>query len=479
MPRTLGPLNLILLGVGCIVGAGIYVLPGIAAANFAGPAVILSFLLAGIACCMTALCYAELAAALPVSGSAYAYSYVAIGQGFAWFIGWLLLFEYGVAAALLAVGFAGYLVSMLGDFGVVIPKFWTTPWIDATAKLGGFELSLGASVNVLAALAVMVVTWVLARGLSASALVNNILVLIKVSILSLLIVVGVGAIDPGLWQPFIPPNEGGFAFGWQGVLRAAAMIFFAYVGFETVSTAAAEARNPARDLPIGIIGSLVACTVIYILVAAVLTGIVPYRLLGVPDPIAVAVDRLGMPVLATVIKFGALAGLASVLLVNAYGQSRVTFAMSRDGLLSPLFSRLHAGAKTPVAGIVLLGAIAALSAALLPLSLLSDLTSLGVTFSFGVVCFTVIWLRNREPNLERPFRVPLGGLRVGGWWIGYVPLLGMLLCATMALPVLLDIVLQASRGQLLPLGILLVYAALGAAIYYGYSVKHAVLARAT
>jgi APA family basic amino acid/polyamine antiporter len=464
----------VLLGVGCIVGAGIYVLPGVAAANYAGPAVVLSFLLAGAACCMTALCYAELASAMPVSGSAYAYSYVAVGRGFAFAIGWLLLFEYGVAAALLAVGFSGYCASLLGEFALRLPSQLTTPLIRAAARPGGFDLSVGGSINLVAASAVAVVTAVLTRGMSTSALVNNVLVLIKVAILATLVSVGIGHIDTANWRPFVPANQGGFAYGWQGVLRAAAMIFFAYVGFETVSTAAAEARNPARDLPIGIIGSLLACTLIYILVAAVLTGIAPYTALGVPDPIAVAVDRLGMPALATAVKFGALAGLSSVLLVNAYGQSRVSFAMARDGLLPPLFGRLSATAHTPAAGVIALGAIAVVCAALLPLSLLSDLTSLGVTFSFGVVCFTVSWLRNERPDLPRPFRVPLGGFRVRGRWIGYVPLVGMLLCLTMAIPVVLDILLQAGRGQLLPLLILAVYAALGFVWYRGYGRRHAV-----
>jgi APA family basic amino acid/polyamine antiporter len=467
----------VLLGVGCIVGAGIYVLPGVAAANFAGPAVMLSFLLAGAACCLTALCYAELASAMPVSGSAYAYSYVAIGQGFAWAIGWLLLFEYGVAAALLAVGFSGYLVSLLGDFALRIPIEWTTPLIRATPKPGGFELAIGPSVNLIASLAIAGVTLVLVRGMSTSALVNNVLVFIKVAILATLVVVGFGSIDTANYHPFIPPNEGGFAYGWQGVVRAASIIFFAYIGFETVSTAAAEARNPARDLPIGIVGSLVACTVIYVLVAAVLTGIVPYRELGVPDPIAVAVDRLGMPILATAIKFGALVGLSSVLLVNAFGQSRVGFAMSRDGLLPPIFSRLSASARTPAAGIIAFGVIAAIGAALLPLSVLGDLTSIGISFSFAVVCFTVMWLRNQRPDLPRPFRVPLGGFRCRGWWVGYVPLLGMLLCSSMAIPVAIDITRQALQGQLLPLFILAVYALLGAVVYFTYGIRHAKLAQ--
>ncbi|HEX5649073.1 MAG TPA: amino acid permease, partial [Steroidobacteraceae bacterium] len=329
LPRTLSAFNLVLLGIGCIVGAGIYVLPGLAAAHYAGPGVMLSFLLAGAACALAALCYAELASTMPVSGSAYAYCYAAIGEVFAWSLGCLLLFEYGIAAALLAVGFSGYLGSLLRDFGVTIPAALSTPLVQADVTPGGTLLHVGTSVNLVAALAIAGVTTVLVRGVQASALVNNILVLLKITVLGGLVVVGVSAVEPANWVPLVPPNEGGFAFGWQGVVRAASILFFAYIGFETVSTAAAEARNPQRDLPVGILGSLAACTLIYVVVAAVLTGIVPYRELGVPDPIALAIDRLDMPVLASLVKVGALAGLTSVLLVNAFGQSRVAFAMSR------------------------------------------------------------------------------------------------------------------------------------------------------
>src|SRR5512134_1479133 len=386
LPRTLSALNLVLLGIGCIVGAGIYVLPGLAAAHFAGPGVVLSFLLAGAACALAALCYAELASTMPVSGSAYAYCYAAMGEVFAWSLGCLLLFEYGIAAALLAVGFSGYLASLLRDFGVVIPAALSTPLVQAEVTPGATLLHVGSSVNLVAALAIAAVTAVLVRGVTASALVNNVLVLLKISVLGGLVVVGASAVEPSNWVPLVPPNEGGFAFGWQGVLRAASLLFFAYIGFETVSTAAAEARNPQRDIPIGILGSLAACTVIYIAVAAVLTGIVPYRELGVPDPIALAIDRIGMPVLASLVKVGALAGLTSVLLVNAFGQSRVAFAMSRDGLLPPLFSRLGARVPTPTAGIVLFGIVSAVGAALLPLSLLGDLTSIGTALAFATVC---------------------------------------------------------------------------------------------
>lgn len=475
LPRTLGALNLVLLGIGCIVGAGIYVLPGMAAAHFAGPGVMISFLIAGAACALAALCYAELASTMPVTGSAYAYCYAAVGELFAWALGWLLLFEYGVAAALLATGFSGYLVSLAGDFGILIPPVLSTPLVHAVPAATGTRLVTGPSVNIVAALAIAAVTAVLVRGIAASALVNNLLVSLKIAVLGGLVIVGWTAIDPANWVPLIPPNEGGFAFGWQGVVRAASILFFAYVGFETVSTAAAEARNPKRDVPIGILGSLAACTVIYIVVAAVLTGVVPYRELGVPDPIAVAVDRMGMPVLASIVKVGALAGLTSVLLVNAFGQSRVAFAMSRDGLLPPLFSRLGARVRTPAAGIVVFGAVSAVGAALLPLSLLGDLTSLGVSLAFATVCLTVIWLRSTRPDLERPFRVPFGGVQIGRVWFGWVPVAGVLLCSSMAVPVAIDVASQAARGQVLPAVILFTYAVIGLTVYFAYGIRRSTL----
>jgi APA family basic amino acid/polyamine antiporter len=475
LPRTLSAFNLVLLGIGCIVGAGIYVLPGLAAAHYAGPGVMLSFLLAGAACALAALCYAELASTMPVSGSAYAYCYAAIGEVFAWSLGCLLLFEYGIAAALLAVGFSGYLGSLLRDFGVTIPAALSTPLVQADVTPGGTLLHVGTSVNLVAALAIAGVTTVLVRGVQASALVNNILVLLKITVLGGLVVVGVSAVEPSNWVPLVPPNEGGFAFGWQGVVRAASILFFAYIGFETVSTAAAEARNPQRDLPVGILGSLAACTLIYVVVAAVLTGIVPYRELGVPDPIALAIDRLEMPVLASLVKVGALAGLTSVLLVNAFGQSRVAFAMSRDGLLPPLFSRLGARVATPAAGIVLFGVVSAVGAALLPLSLLGDLTSIGTALAFATVCLTVLWLRNTRPELERPFRVPLGGFHVGDVWIGWVPLGGMILCLGMAAPVAIDVTGQALRGQVLPVLIIAGYAGACTLVYFSYALKNSKL----
>lgn len=465
--RTLGPLHLVLLGIGCILGAGIYVLPGTAAANFAGPAVMISFVLAGTACALTALCYAELASTMPVSGSSYSYCYAAFGEVFAWGLGWILMLEYTLASSTLAVGFSSYLASLLRDFGVIVPPYLATPLIGSA---GGF------SINLFAVLAIAAVTAVLCAGVRQSAGVNAFLVVVKVAVLAVVISVGVGAVDPGNWKPFVPPHEGGFAFGWPGILRAASILFFAYLGFETVSTAASESRNPQRDMPIGILGALFVCTALYLAVAAILTGVVPYRELGVADPVALAVDRMGRPSVAVFVKVGALMGLASVLLVNAFGQSRITFQMSRDGMLPAAFSRVHERFCTPYRGIMVLGAVSAVCAAFFPIGMLADLVSLGAGLAFATVCFCTMWLRTRRPDLPRPFRVPLGGVRVGRAWIGYIPATALVLCLAMILPVLIDIGLQAASGEPLMAACLAVYVAAGAALYAFYGRHRSTLA---
>jgi APA family basic amino acid/polyamine antiporter len=464
--RTLGPLHLVLMGIGCILGAGIYVLPGTAAANFAGPAVMISFVIAGTACALTALCYAELASTMPVSGSSYSYCYAALGEVFAWGLGWILMLEYTLASSTLAVGFSSYLTSLLRDFGVAVPPYLATPLVGAD---GGF------SMNFLAVLAIAVVTAVLCAGVRQSAGVNAFLVVVKVTVLAVVISVGVGAIDPGNWKPFVPPHEGGFAFGWPGIVRAASILFFAYLGFETVSTAASESRNPQRDMPIGILGALFVCTALYLAVAAVMTGVVPYRELGVADPVALAVDRMGQPSVAVFVKVGALMGLASVLLVNAFGQSRITFQMSRDGMLPAAFSRVHERFRTPYRGIIVLGAVSAVAAAFFPIGLLADLVSLGAGLAFATVCFCTMWLRSRRPDLHRPFRVPLGGFTIGRAWIGYIPATALVFCIAMILPVLIDIGLQAAAGEPLMALFLAVYIAAGVALYAGFGRRYSTL----
>jgi len=469
LKRTLGPWNLVFLGIGCIIGAGIYVMTGNAAANFAGPAVLLSFVVAGLACAFAGLCYAELASSMPVAGSAYTYSYATMGEVFAWVMGWLLVLEYGVAAATVAVGWSGYVTSFLRDFGVMIPPELAASTIQSTAdEAGRLAFRITGDVNLVAAAGILMVTALLVIGVSESASVNNVIVFIKVGVLLAFIIVGVFFVNAENWVPFIPENEGGFKYGVEGVFRAASVIFFAYVGFEAVSTAAAEARDPKKDMPFGILGSLFVCTAIYMAVAAVLTGIVPFRELGVPEPIAVAVDRMGMPAFSFFIKVGAVAGLSSVMLILTYGQTRIFFSMARDGLLPRAFSTVHHKFRTPWIGTILLGGIIAVTAALLPITILGDLVSLGTAFAFGIVCVSVLWLRKTRPDMPRPFRAP------GGTWM---PILGVIFAGIMAAPLIIDIIAKATTGDPIPAIILVTYLAVGAALYLFYGLPNSRLAQ--
>lgn len=469
LKRALGPVNLVFLGIGCIIGAGIYVMTGNAAANFAGPAVMLSFIIAGIACAFAGLCYAELASAMPVAGSAYTYSYATMGELFAWIMGWLLVLEYGVAAATVAVGWSGYATSFLNGLGVVIPPEFATSTIQSVAdETGRLVFHTTSSVNLVATVAMIAVTFLLVLGVSESARVNNVIVFIKVGVLLAFIAMGVSYINTSNWVPFIPENEGDFKYGIPGVFRAASVIFFAYVGFEAVSTAAAEAKNPHRDMPVGILGSLFVCTAIYMAVSAVLTGIVSYKDLGVPEPIAVAVDRMGMPSFSFFIKIGAIAGLTSVMLILTYGQSRVFFAMARDGLLPRMFSTVHPRFRTPWIGTIILGFFIAVAASILPITILGDLVSLGTAFAFGIVCFSVLWLRKTRPDLHRPFRAP------GGIWM---PVLGIVFAGIMAAPLIVDIIIKASNGDPIPAVILGGYLIVGAALYAFYGLPNSRLAK--
>jgi APA family basic amino acid/polyamine antiporter len=334
------------------------------------------------------------------------------------------------------------------------------------------------SFNLIGAVGILVVAGLLILGVSESANVNNVIVLVKVGILLLFIGFGVFYINTDNWHPFIPPNNGHlFGYGVSGVFRAASVIFFAYVGFEAVSTAAAEAKNPQKDIPVGILGSLVICTIIYMAVAAVLTGVVPYTKLGVPEPIAVAVDAMNLPWFAKLIKIGAIAGLSSVMLILTYGQTRVFFAMARDGLLPKVFATLHPKYRTPWIGTLLLGAAIAIAAGLLPISILGDLVSLGTAAAFAIVCLSVIYLRNTRPDLERPFAVPLGGIRIGGIWLGTVPVLGIFMCLVMAAPLVADIIVKSMSGDPIPAIILVSYAAIGALIYIFYGYKNSRLSK--
>jgi APA family basic amino acid/polyamine antiporter len=414
LKRTLGPWNLVFLGIGCIIGAGIFVRTGNAAALHAGPAVLLSFVIAGIVCGFAGLCYAELASTLPVSGSAYTYSYTTIGEFAAWVMGALLLLEYGLAASVVSVGWSGYMVSLLADVGVHVPAALTGPYgypkelADGTVITTVFNLP---AFLVCLALAVLLVV-----GVSESAKFNNVIVAIKVTVLAAFILVGGFILMQNYdqfaqnWQPFIPEPTGDKGeFGWSGILRAASIVFFAYIGFEAVSTAGQEAKNPAKDMPFGIIGSLLVCTVIYILVSIVLTMIVPYTELNVPDPVAVAVDAFGPQWgwLAKTIKVGAIIGLTSVILVLMYGQTRIFYTMARDGLLPKVFSSVHPKFRTPWINTILVGLAVATAGGFFDINFLGDATSVGTLAAFGIVCLTVIWLRRTHPELPRGYRVPL------------------------------------------------------------------------
>ena len=420
LKRTLGPWNLLFLGIGCIIGAGIFVRTGSAASLHAGPAVLLSFLIAGVVCALAGLCYAELSSTLPVSGSAYTYSYTTIGEFAAWIMGALLLLEYGLAASVVAVGWAGYVVSLLGDFGIVIPVALTGPTGHHVQQAGVDVLVNGAPItylfNLPAFLICAAMTALLVVGVSESAKVNNVIVAIKVTVILAFILICGGYVVAHIgtlkanWDPFIPPASGAKGeFGWGGILRAASIVFFAYIGFEAVSTAGQEAKNPKKDMPIGLLGSLFVCTAIYILVSIVMTLIVNYKTLNVPDPVAVAVDALGPQWgwFAKLVKAGAIVGLTSVVLVLMYGQTRIFYTMARDGLLPRVFATVHAKLKTPWVNTLLVGLITAVAAAFFDINTLGDMTSVGTLAAFAIVCLSVIWLRRTHPNIPRGFTVPL------------------------------------------------------------------------
>jgi len=407
LQRTLTGTQLILLGIGAVIGAGIFVLTGQAAAEYAGPAVMLSFVFAGIACAFAGLCYAEFAAMLPVSGSAYSYSYATLGEGVAWFIGWCLVLEYLFAASTVAVGWSGYLNAFLSDFNLALPATLASAPYTYDAETAKF-VATDALINLPAVLIVAAVSGVGYVGITQSAFVNSIIVAIKVTVILLFIAFGIQFIDPANWQPFIPPNEGGTKYGMEGVIRASAVVFFAYIGFDAVSTAAGEAKNPQRDMPIGILGSLVICTILYIAMCAVLTGMVDFRLLGTPEPVSTALDyypSLGW--LQTLVELAAIAGLSSVILVMLMAQPRIFYSMSRDGLMPKMFGKVHPKYHTPYIGTIIVGVAAAVLAGLLPVGFLGDIVSMGTLLAFATVSIGVLILRYTRPDLPRPFRVPL------------------------------------------------------------------------
>lgn len=482
LKRALGPANLIALGIGAIIGTGIFVLTGPVAATAAGPAIVLSFIIAGLACAFAGLCYAEFSALLPIAGSSYSYAYTTLGEIIAWVIGWALVLEYAFGAATVAVGWSGYVGSFLQDIGIPFPAslsyapgtelvYYQGRWAPVSSvamKIHGAAASLPhitAHFDLMALIGIFLMTAILVKGIQESANVNTAIVIIKVSVL--LVFIGLGiiflaghtSIALSNWHPFIPPNKGHFGeFGWSGVLRGAGIIFFAYIGFDAVSTAAQEARNPQKDMPIGILGSLVICTILYILVAVVLTGLASYTTLNVADPIALGVDVTGVRWGSFLVKIGAIGGLTSTMLVMLLGQTRVFFTMSHDGLLWQWASKVHPKLRTPYISTIVIGIVVGLLAATLPISTLDELTSIGTLFAFTIVCAGIWVLRRKQPNLQRPFKTP---------WVPFVPIMGMGISLLMMFSL-----------HLLTWEVFLIWLAIGLVIYFSYSRRHSKVQRA-
>ena len=435
LKKVLSPFDLTLLGIGAIIGTGIFVITGVVAANYSGPALVVSFIISGIACAFAALCYAEFAAMVPVAGSAYTYGYASLGEIWAWIIGWDLILEYSVSIAAVAVGWSGYLASLLSGIGFVLPA--------ALANPPGTD---GGILNLPAMLIIFAITGLLVLGVKESARVNTVVVIIKISVILLFLFLAFSHINPANWSPFMP-------FGWSGVITGAAIVFFAYIGFDAVSTAAEEVKDPQKNLPIGIIGSLIVATILYISVSIVLTGIVPYyQFAGTPAPVAFALGEIGISWGSALVAVGAICGITSVLIVLLYGQTRIFFAMSRDGLLPGMFRDLHPVYRTPVKVTVLVGIATALIAGFLPLQTIAELVNIGTLAAFIIVAFGIIVLRRTRPEIKRPFRCPL---------VPVVPALCILFCAVMI--IMLPLVTHLR---------FVVWLGIGLVIYFTYGMHH-------
>lgn len=458
LKRALSATSLVFIGIGAIVGTGIFVITGTAAAQYAGPALSISFVISALLCMFVALCYTEFASMIPVSGSAYSYAYLTVGEAIAWFIGWNLVLEYIFGASLVAVGWSGYVVSFLKDFGIVIPPALSS----APFTYENGWIATGAILNFPAVFIVALITTILVFGIKESVRVNNIIVIIKVVVILLFIGFGLSYIDKGNYVPFIPENTGEFGkYGWSGIFRAAGIIFLAYLGFDAISTVAQETKNPQKDMAVGILGSLAIVSVLYISVSLVLTGIVNYKLLNVPDPIAVGINAAGTKLfwLRPIIKIGAIAGMSSVILVLATGMPRILYTISMDGLLPPVLSRVHKKYRTPHITTIIVGTIISIIAGLFPIDLIADMVSIGTLAAFAMVCISIIILRVKRPDIPRPFKTPLV------WFVGSAGALGSVYLMTS---------LPGSTWERL-----LIWTVIGFLIYFLYGMKHSKLNRIT
>jgi basic amino acid/polyamine antiporter, APA family len=458
LKRALNAKNLVTLGIGAIIGTGIFVLTGTAAAVHAGPAIVLSFILSGVGCVFAGLCYSEFSSMIPIAGSAYTYSYATLGEFIAWIIGWDLILEYLFASSTVAVGWSGYFVSFLKDFNIIIPdKLCQAPFNHIT---GQGWVTTGSIINLPAIAIVVFISALLVIGIKESVSFNNVIVILKLIVILLFIGFGIAYINVDNWKPFIPHNTGDFGhFGLSGIFNGSAVIFFAYIGFDAVSTAAQEAKNPKKDMPIGILGSLIVCTILYVAVSIVLTGIVNYKELNVAAPIALAIDRTGEALmwLRPLIKIGALAGLSSVVLVMLMGQPRIFFSMAKDGLLPKSFSKVHPKFRTPYITTIVTGFFAALIAGLFPIGLLGELVSIGTLLAFVIVCASVIVLRKTNPDTPRPFKSP---------FVPLFPILGIGICLLQMISLPWDTWMR-----------LIIWMAIGLLIYFLYSRKKSKLAK--
>ena len=453
--RTLGPWGITALGIGAVIGTGIFVVTGQAAADHAGPAVLISFILAAICSGFTALCYAEFATLIPISGSSYSYAYATLGELVAWFIGWNMVLEYGISASAVAASWTGYFVSLLDHVGIHLPQALTEAPLAYT---NGHLVTTGHLFNLPAVAIVLALTWVCYVGIRESAGINLGMVILKVGLIIIVVVAGYRYIDTANWHPFIPKSEGTDKYGWMGIMRGAAMVFFAYIGFEATSTAAQECKNPQRDLPFGTLVSLVICTVLYLAMAAVLTGLISYTQLGTDEPVVTAIrahPELGW--LRLIVEIGALIGLSSVILVMIIAQPRIFMIMSRDGLLPKVFNRVHPRYRTPHLNTIITGIGIAILAAVFPLDLLANLTSMGTLIAFVAVCAGVLILRYTAPDLPRSFRVP------GAWFVCSA---GVLSCCAL-------LYTMEWFNWLLMIG----WTVIGLAIYFGYGMRHSRLRR--